>query len=159
MTFVIGAILILGLILLDQAIKQMVVAGMNVGDSFPIIKGFFNITSVRNTGAAWNLFDGQIIFFVIITVVSLGIFGYLFYKSDFRTKKLYSFSTSLILAGTIGNFIDRVFYPDHAVVDMFEFKFISFPVFNFADSCLVIGIILFAIDLIFLEGKRKKNGQ
>ena len=159
MTYILGVLLIAVLLVIDQAIKQITVLGMNIGDSFVVIKNFFSITSVRNTGAAWNLFNNQLAFFVVITIIALGIFIYFFIKADHQKKPVYFFGVSLMIAGTLGNFIDRLFYPNHAVVDMFEFTFIDFPVFNFADACLVIGIILFAIDFLFLEKEKKENGK
>ncbi len=163
MVYGIAVAIILALIGIDHLVKQLIIAFMQEGDSITIIKGFFSITSVRNTGAAWNMFNGQTVFFLIITIIALGVFGYFFTKIDFKTKKLYTSGIILILAGTIGNFIDRMFYPNKAVVDMFEFTFIEFPVFNVADMCLVFGIILFSIDLLFeakgelVNGKRDNN--
>lgn len=157
MTYVFGIIIVLLFLVIDHSIKQIILNSMAVGESFPLIKGLINITSVRNTGAAWNMFDGQLIFFIIITIIALAIFLYFFTKADFYNEKLYSYSLTMIIAGTIGNFIDRMFYPNHEVVDMFEFAFMKFPVFNFADMLLVIGIIIFAIKIIFFT-KEEKNG-
>lgn len=157
MSFFIGISLVFILLVCDQVVKQIIVHTMEIGETIPVINGIFSITSVRNTGAAWNLFNNQLLFFVVITIIAMSIFIYFFTKIDFKTKKFYSFGVSMMIAGTFGNFIDRLFYPDHAVVDMLEFTFISFPVFNIADMCLVIGIILFAIDYLFFE--KSKEGE
>ena len=158
-------ILILSLIGLDQLTKWLVVANFSSeGDTFAIIPGFFHFTYVRNSGAVFGLFQGlaetYVVFLVIISI-AIVIFGYLFYKNDFHDKRTfwYSLGLSLLIAGAFGNAIDRLFQPDHNVVDFIDFRGIWVYVFNIADICLNVGIVIFIVDTLFLEHKRKKvNG-
>ena len=70
--------------------------------------------------------------------------GYLLWR--LRTHRLYEFGIVLMIAGTLGNFIDRLRIG--YVVDMFQLDFINFPIFNFADSCLTVGVILILIAVL-----------
>lgn len=146
--FIIMAILIA----LDQFTKWLIVHNMHLGQSIEVIKDFFYITSVRNTGAAWSKFSGQMTFFYIVTLIALGIFGYLLFKEgDLQNKKLYTLSLIFIISGTIGNFIDRLM--NQEVVDFLHFYIFdySFPVFNVADICLTLGTIGLAIAVVILD--------
>jgi|SRR5690625_1082917 len=146
----------LGVILLDQWTKWVVVQKMEIHEQIPIIPGFFSITSHRNSGAAWGILQNQMIFFYIITVVVvIGIIYYI--HRHLKGKPGLLTSMGLILGGAIGNFIDRLFRQE--VVDFLDFLIINynFPIFNVADSSLVIGVFLFII-FTFIE-ERKAKGQ
>ncbi|RYM07245.1 lipoprotein signal peptidase [Sporolactobacillus sp. THM7-7] len=135
------------ILLLDQASKWLVVQNMNVGESIPILPRFFYITSLRNTGAAWSILEGQFAFFFIVTVIVLVIVIYYMQKAG-RKQPLLGTSLAFIIGGTLGNFIDRLFRGE--VVDfihVFLFRY-SYPVFNLADSSLFIGVGLMIIYLI-----------
>lgn len=157
--------LIIGLVGLDQLTKWLVVANFDFeGDTLAIIPGFFHFTYVRNSGAVFGLFQGlaetYVIFLVIISI-AIVIFGYMFIKNDFNDKRTfwYTLGLSLLIAGALGNAIDRMFQPDHNVVDFIDFRGIWQYIFNIADICLNIGIVVFIVDTLFLEHKRKKvNG-
>ena len=143
------------LVVLDQVTKYIIVKTMTIGQSIPLINGVLHITSHRNFGAAWGILEGQIEFFVLITIASLGVFAYFAKDVDFKTKFLYSTSIAMLIGGTIGNFIDRV--GGKGVVDFIDFKIINFPIFNVADICLTCGCAILAFYLIFLESKEDKK--
>ena len=73
---------------------------------------------------------------------------------DFRKKKLFSFSMVLIFSGTVGNLIDRLF-TGKGVFDFIEVTFVEFAIFNVADSCLTVGVILLMVYMVFFESKNK----
>ncbi len=155
-------ILIIGLIGLDQLTKLWVVSRFTFeGDTLAIIPNFFHFTYVRNSGAVFGIFQGlaetYIIFLVIISI-AIAIFGYMFAKNDFNDKRTfwYTLGLSLLIAGAMGNAIDRLFQPDHNVVDFIDFRGIWQYIFNIADICLNVGIAIFIVDTLFLEHKRKK---
>lgn len=83
-------------------------------------------------------------FFYLISVIALIVMGYLLWR--LRGKWLYEVGISLMIAGTLGNFIDRLRIG--YVVDMFQLDFINFPIFNFADSCLTVGVIFILIGVL-----------
>lgn len=140
--------------LLDQLSKWMVIRNMSVGESISIVPNVFYLTSLRNTGAAWNILEGQFIFFFIITVAVLAVVIYYMQKAG-RKQPLLGLSLAFIIGGTVGNFSDRLFRGE--VVDFIHMYIVhyNFPVFNLADSSLFIGVILLIIYL-FLDGRKEK---
>ncbi len=148
-------LLVLFFVLLDQWTKWLVVTKMDLYESVPIIENFFYITSHRNSGAAWGILEGQMIFFYIITVIVVIGLVYLLQKYA-RESKLMAIALSLFLGGAIGNFIDRLFRQE--VVDFFDVYIFTYnyPIFNIADSVLVIGAIM-TIIAMFIEEKRNKG--
>jgi signal peptidase II len=148
---IIYLVIIAVLIGVDQLTKMIVMNQMTLGQSIEIIPDFFYFTSVRNPGAAWGKMANQMGFFYIITLLAVGVFAYFLYKDgDLQNKKLYTISLFLIIAGALGNFIDRVIYQE--VVDfihVYIFNY-NFPVFNFADIFLTLGTIGFGISVVLL---------
>ncbi|MFQ6761380.1 signal peptidase II [Limosilactobacillus reuteri] len=138
----IGIILILTIC--DQLLKSWVASSIVLGGSKQLIPGIIELTNLRNSGAAWSIFEGQQTFFTIITIVAIIIIGYFIWQ--YRKNIPMLIGLSLIMAGTIGNFIDRL--RQGYVVDMFETTFINFPIFNIADMCLTIGVIWLIICIL-----------
>jgi signal peptidase II len=153
-------IILLGLIGIDQISKIWASTTLEIGETVPVINNFFHITYTRNTGVLFGGLEGTASqyfwVFLIFATVATGIFGYMFVKSDFKDKRLFIFRLSLVLliAGSIGNAIDRAVQIDHAVIDFIDFRGIWQYIFNFADTFLNVGIFLFFIDLFFLEKRR-----
>ena len=145
------ALLLIGI---DQLSKWYIVQNFELYGEQNLIPGFLSLFYIQNRGAAWGIFEGRMIFFFIITVVVVGYMIYSFHKYN-TDSKIIGWSFSLILAGALGNFIDRVF--NGFVVDMFRFDFFNFPIFNIADACLTIGVILMIIYILFVEGKDDKE--
>ncbi|MGM0217267.1 signal peptidase II [Enterococcus sp. AZ126] len=143
------------LIGLDQWVKYLTVANIQLGETKEFIPGFLSFTYLRNTGAAWSLLEGKMWFFYIITVIVVAVVLYILVK-NVNGSKWFAVGLSLVLAGAIGNFIDRLRLG--FVVDMFQTEFIRFPIFNVADSALVIGVICIFIYLI-LDEKAAKDGK
>ena len=128
-------------ILLDFIIKIIVKTFMNLYSSITIIPNFFSITYVRNTGAAFSIMENSRILFIIIGLLSI----YLIWRYLIKDKKLNNFyitSYSMLIGGIIGNMIDRIIYG--YVIDYLSFNIFgySFPIFNLADSFIVVSIIM-----------------
>ncbi|EGO9129797.1 signal peptidase II [Enterococcus faecalis] len=140
---------------LDQWSKYLTVQNISLGETKEFIPGFLSLTHLRNTGAAWSLLEGKMIFFYVITVIVSVVIIYLLIK-NYKKSVWYSVGLSFVLAGAIGNFIDRVRLG--YVVDMLQTDFMNFPIFNVADSTLVVGVICIFIYLI-LEEKAAKEGK
>lgn len=136
--------MIIILIIADQGLKFWISTNIKLGTSQVILPNVLALTNVRNDGAAWSVLSGQQWFFTVITIVALGMMGYFFWK--LRNDNLYMSAISLLIAGTLGNFIDRIRLG--YVVDMFETLFMNFPIFNVADMCLTFGVIIVIIALI-----------
>lgn len=146
------ALVIIGI---DQLSKWLVITKMDVYEQIPIIDGFFYLTSHRNEGAAWGILQGKMMFFYIITAIV--VIGLIYYMQRYaRNFTLLAISLSLVLGGAIGNFIDRLFRKE--VVDFLDFIIFTYdyPIFNIADSVLVVGVIGLLIATLF-EEKLKGN--
>ncbi len=140
---------------LDQWSKYLTLQNISLGETKEFIPGFLSLTHLRNTGAAWSLLEGKMKFFYVITVIVSVVIIYLLIK-NYKKSIWYSVGLSFVLAGAIGNFIDRVRLG--YVVDMLQTDFMNFPIFNVADSTLVVGVICIFIYLI-LDEKAAKEGK
>ena len=138
---------------LDQLTKALIVRSITLQGSRSVIPGFFNLTHVRNRGAIFGFFshsDSRIlyIFLTLVSVAALGLVIYYFFKTPV-SERLMKISLSLILAGALGNLIDRLFRGH--VIDFLDFyvKDWHWPSFNVADSCITVGASLLIFILIF----------
>lgn len=127
---------------LDFATKLVVKRYMVPGETIPIIPGVFNLTHVRNPGAAFGLLANRTTFFVVITVLVIALILY-YSKQIAGAKTLVSVSLGLQLGGAVGNLLDRVRFG--VVTDFFDFHY--WPVFNIADSAIVVGVGLFFLQM------------
>ena len=160
----------------DLVSKQIVIHNMKLGDSLHIIPNFFHFTYSVNDGMAFSRnFNtlGEVanqIIFISISVIGTALISFLFFKTYKKSTKLVAASLGLMLAGCIGNLIDRIFYSkaylqsfdpnvmNRGVVDFIDFQFGSwhFATFNVADSCLVIGVLILVVYFIIEEIKDSK---
>lgn len=147
-------IIILSIILfiIDQISKILVVKLIDINHSIEVIKNFFYLTYTHNTGAAFSILTGQRIFLILIAVAILIILFNHIRKNKVK-EKLEILSFSLIIGGSLGNLIDRVVRG--YVVDFIDIKIFgyNFPVFNIADTFIVIGVFLLLIETIRREHK------
>lgn len=135
-------IIVLATLSLDQLTKFLITKNLFQNQSIPIIKGVFHITLVHNRGAAFGILKNQIPLFIITSLFAI-ILIYFNLKEN-RQSKSYSIVLSLILAGALGNLIDRLFFG--YVIDFLDFRI--WPVFNVADSAITIGAILLGCSML-----------
>ena len=127
-------------VILDQLTKFLIKKNFQLNQSVPIIKNVFHFTYITNTGSAFGLFKNFNLFFGLFSIaVIIAIFHYL--KKIKINEKILQIAVGLLLGGTIGNLIDRIFYG--AVIDFLDFRI--WPVFNVADSAVTISIIFLVI--------------
>jgi len=138
----------------DQLLKWWVTAHLEMGQSAPLLPGVVQLTRLHNTGAAWSSFSGKTGLLAIVTIVLMLAVAWLLVKKIVR-HPLGVTAGVLILGGGIGNVIDRVCRG--YVVDMFDLTLFSYPVFNFADCCVVVGAILGAVYYLFFYDKYDKR--
>jgi signal peptidase II len=149
---------IMGIILvLDQITKYLVVIHVRLYEIIPVIPGFFNLTHVRNKGAAFSLLSDapagfRMTFFVTMSLAALVVIAFIIRKTH---ERLLIVAFSLIAGGALGNLIDRVRYGE--VVDFIQWYVKSWywPSFNVADSAITAGVALLVIDMLF--GKSTKH--
>lgn len=143
-------------ILIDQCTKNLITHHFELGQTQSLISDFFNLTYVRNTGAAFGMLRDahpsfRVPFFMIVPMIALIVIGYVFYQLPAKDKKL-STAFSLVVGGAIGNLIDRIHYG--YVVDFLDFhwKYLyHFPAFNVADSAICVGVAILMVDLAFRQ--------
>jgi len=133
-------------IVIDQMVKIIVSSTLKLNYSNEIISNFFNLTYVQNDGAAWSIFSGNRLFLIFVAIMSI----ILIYVYFIKNKKLTNFENityGLLLGGIIGNLIDRIIFG--YVIDYLDFLIFNynFPIFNFADICIVVSVFLLIIDI------------
>ena len=143
---------------IDLISKQVINQIMNIGESVKVINNFFYITYTHNKGAAWSILEDQRILLLIISVIVLFLINKFMNKE--KLNKLESLSYGMIIGGIVGNLFDRIFLG--YVIDFIDFRIFgyNYPVFNLADSFIVIGIIIMAIISIrkeYYERSRSKR--
>ncbi|MGL4392471.1 MAG: signal peptidase II [Fusobacteriaceae bacterium] len=147
------AVLIFGLIALDQITKYVVDQKFYLGETIPVINNFFHITYVQNQGIAFGLFQSKSRLLAILTIVAVILIVVFMYKEIKKARVLEKIAYSFIFAGAVGNMIDRVFRA--YVVDMFDFRGVWQYVFNLADAWINIGVGLIVIGFLISRRKNK----
>lgn len=140
------AVIVTIVVVLDQIAKAWIEAVIPLHGMVPVIDGLFNLTHIRNPGAAFGFLGAggngwRLGFFLLVAVVAIVVLSVFIYRTP-PTDHLTRQAASLVLGGAIGNFIDRVWLG--AVVDFLDFYVGRFhwPVFNIADSCITVGVTL-----------------
>jgi signal peptidase II len=152
----------LAVVLTDQITKAMAIRFMRLGQSIPIIPGYFDLTFVLNPGAAFSLFatlpEGIRNPFFIGISVTAAILIIVYRFRYLRQHRLASASLGLILGGAVGNLIDRVRFG--VVVDFLDAHLHQYhwPVFNVADSAISVGVTLMLLDMV-LEWRKEKGSR
>lgn len=145
---IIPIISIVILVIFDQITKFLAKKFLEGQNPFVIIPGVFQLQYLENRGAAFGILQNQIIFFLILTIIVLGVIFYFSLKIPAEKKynplKIISL---FISAGAIGNMIDRLFR--HYVIDFFYFEWINFPIFNVADCYVSISSVVLALLFLF----------
>lgn len=142
------------LIVLDQLVKWAVVSNIKLGEVKGFIPSIMSLTYLQNTGAAFSILENQQWLFTIITLVVIG--GAIWYLIKNIKGSFWLISgLTLIIAGGLGNFIDRL--RQGFVVDMFQVDFINFAVFNVADTYLTFGVLIMLLVIIKEENNESES--
>lgn len=144
------------IVVLDQISKLIVDRTMPLHHSIPVFENFFNLTYIRNTGAAFGIFADsaahfRLPFLVFFSLIAIGFIVVMLRRLPEKEKGLVT-ALTFILGGAIGNLIDRVAYGE--VIDFFDFYWGRFhwPAFNFADSFITVGVVITMYYLIRAKG-------
>lgn len=134
-------LIIIALIIIDQITKYLALKTLTKGPLI-IIENFFTLRLVKNTGAAFGMLSDNKYLFLIIIPIIIAFLIYFLYDNISELTNLQKYSFAMIIAGAIGNYIDRLVYG--YVVDFFSFRFGSydFAVFNIADIAVVLGVMI-----------------
>lgn len=143
-------------LIIDILTKQLVLNLMFEHQSIPLIKNFFSLTFAKNTGVAFSFLEGKIPFIIIMTaIVILFIIKYI---KNTHPNKIETICYGIILGGALGNLLDRIIYG--YVIDFLDFQILnySFPIFNFADTMIVIGVFLL-LTLSIIESRNQNENH
>ena len=147
------------LYILDQLVKVWAISELKEIGSTQLIPKLLRLTYVENYGAAFGILQGKRVLLVIVTLLVLGVLSYMVVSGKARTvaERL---CVSLIIAGGLGNLTDRIFRG--FVVDYLDVnEWLSFPIFNLADCCVVLGTVMLIVIILLSDIKqsRQKHGQ
>jgi len=139
-------------ILFDQVSKYLVMEGMTLGQSIPLIDGYMRLTYIRNPGAAFGFLSSasesfRVPFFLAISFLAIAVV-LIFYLRSARENLLLQIGLSLVLGGAVGNLIDRFRF--HEVVDFIDLYFRQYhwPAFNVADSAISVGVVVLLLEAV-----------
>jgi len=153
-------IIFLIIVLIDQITKFYIASNFELYQSVEIIRGFFNITYIRNSGVAFGMFSNLKGSFIQIVFIAIYIIAIISILILYRETHGYShIALSLIFSGAIGNLIDRIFRGE--VVDFMDFHWQNYhwPAFNVADSCITVGVGLLMISIIISNEQRAMSNE
>ena len=143
------------IVVIDQISKYLIRSTMELHETIPLIKNFFHLTYVSNDGMVFGIdFPGDFFILIIASfLMTIFLIGYLWYER--KGHLILRISLALIIAGAIGNFIDRAMFKE--VVDMFDFIFFGwhFYIFNVADSAVTVGMIIYLVYSFFIQPKKQ----
>ena len=144
--------LFLTLVILDQFTKALVINFFNLYDSVALLP-MINLTFVVNYGFAFGLLNNPSLNQILVSLVILAIIVYFLYLLIKTQDKIFQLTLTLILAGALGNFIDRIFRG--FVIDFIDIYIGKYhwPAFNIADSCITVGFVVLMINILFLNKK------
>ena len=144
--------LFLTLVILDQVTKALVINFFNLYDSVALLP-MINLTFVVNYGFAFGLLNNPSLNQILVSLVILAIIIYFLYLLIKTQDKIFQLTLTLILAGALGNFIDRIFRG--FVIDFIDIYIGKYhwPAFNIADSCITVGFVVLIINILFLNKK------
>ena len=155
-TFVSALILALVFFAADQITKAAVVKYIHFGERISVIPGFFNLTYITNTGAAWGILSGHGWLLLLISfAVLIALICFIRQLADGWPERIYA--VALIVSGIIGNSVDRIFRSE--VVDFLQFFFgnYQYPSFNVADSCICVGVFIFVLSTLFRPDNKSSS--
>ncbi|NOY52548.1 MAG: signal peptidase II [Deltaproteobacteria bacterium] len=150
-------------VLVDQTSKHLVMTGMRLGQSIPLLKGYLRLTYIRNPGAAFGFLSTsseafRVPFFLGISFLAITVV-LIFYLRSAQGNTLLQVGLSLVLGGAVGNLIDRFRF--HEVVDFIDLYFRQYhwPAFNVADSAISVGVTILLIDAVLTGRMEKQNPE
>ena len=145
------------ILIFDQIIKSLTEIYFKLNESVVVIKNFFYITVVHNTGGAWNFLENQSYLFIIFSIIALILL--IKFMFSFKNNLRNNIAFACLYGGILSNLADRMFLG--YVRDYLDFKIFSYdyPIFNIADCAIVIGVILLIIGIIKGEDKKHDNNK
>lgn len=152
-TYIIASLILI----LDQVVKSVIEVLFEFNSSTMVIKDFFYITVVHNTGGAWSIFQNKGYIFIILSVIALILL--IKFMFSFKNNLRNNMAFACTIGGILSNLADRIFLG--YVRDFLDFKVFGYdyPIFNIADIAIVVGVILLIIAILKGEDKSNENSS
>lgn len=148
----------IAIILADQAMKYWTVQNLELRAIGPeLIPNILGLYRTTNTGGGWSILEGNVFFLIVLPICVCAFIAWLLLSKK-TSHPMLKWSLVMILGGAVGNLIDRIFNDMH-VIDMFNFLFIDFPIFNVADIFISVGAVLLCIYYLFIDKDEKSVGD
>lgn len=144
----------IAVILLDQLSKSLITSHFSLYEQKTLIEGVLSFTYIQNRGAAFGIFSGARVFFIVITVLAF-VLGYVYFKKHPMKNIFEKLGISFIAGGAVGNLIDRAFLG--YVRDFISADFIDFPIFNVADCFVCIGAAIYILCILLEKNEGKSD--
>ena len=130
---------VLGILIVDQGLKFWVLTHLALGQQMEIVPGFLSLTHIQNRGASWGILPGAQGLFIGISLLAVAFFSYKIYRRQASSTWI-NLAYACLVGGALGNLLDRLL--NGYVVDMLQLDFVSFPIFNLADTALTVGVLI-----------------
>ena len=144
-------------LLFDQVTKILISTFIGINGKMNLIKNFFSIHCIENYGAAWSLFNYKVEILIMASIVALIILAR--YMYNFQTNKRNNLAFGFLIGGIFGNLIDRIFLGYVRDFLSFQFGHYQYPIFNFADIAIVLGVFLLTIAILKGEDKNENRSK
>lgn len=149
-----GVLAVILIVAADQLMKHWATANIALGESVNFIPGILGLTRTHNSGMAFGLLQNMTWLFLACMAVFLTVMVYLLITRKIKPP-LQRWAIIAVIGGALGNAIDRA--AAGYVVDMFEFKFVNFAIFNVADMFIVLGGVIFCVHYLLTDMKKKEK--
>lgn len=146
-TLTLGFVVVLG----DQFTKTMIRQDLLLGETWPMIPGFFSLTYLRNTGAVWGVFPHQNMWLILLSLLVIGVIV-IFYRRLVDDRWVYRVAIGCMIGGVLGNLVDRIKLG--WVTDFLDFYLLAshWPSFNLADSSICVGVAIYLVGSLSSSG-------
>ena len=138
---------------IDQLSKVIVNNCFELNEKLIILEKLFSLEKVFNNGAAFSLFSGNLIFLVSISVLAIALILFIVFKKLSKLHYVEVIALALIFGGALGNLLDRLLYG--YVIDFIQLEFVNFPIFNFADIFINLGIIGGVLGIFIFDDEKQ----
>ncbi len=135
------------LIGIDQWTKYLAETQLKPIDAIPLVRDVFHLTYARNTGAAFSILRDKQVFLIIVSTIIVVVLIYYLIKTIKTRETTLKIALALIIGGALGNLIDRIRL--NYVTDFLDFTLVDYPIFNFADVFVVLGVVLLSYIVLF----------
>ncbi len=139
--------------LVDQVSKFFINSAVAINEKIVLLPNVLSLEKVYNTGAAFSILENNTFFLILISCFAVFLISFFIFRSKEKLGYCEIFALGLICGGALGNLFDRLIY--FYVIDFLQFEFIKFPIFNFADVFINVGVIILLVNIFVLKNEQQ----